>query len=128
MGIAYLDLQVENPAASDMSESVRGLIDSGAIYSAIPAATLERLGIEPKGEQAFTLADGSTIRRKKGVALFRYGDRFGGADVIFGEAGDSALIGVTTLEVLGLAFNPLARELYPLPMMMATTTHNAANR
>ena len=119
MGLTHLDLQVENPAASDMSESVRGLIDSGAIYSAIPTATLERLGIEPKGEQAFTLADGSTIRRKKGVALFRYGDRFGGADVIFGEDGDSALIGATTLEALGLAFNPLARELYPLPMMMA---------
>ena len=119
MGLAYLDLQVENPAAADMSESVRALIDSGAIYSAIPTATLERLGIEPKGEQAFTLADGSTIRRKKGVALFRYGDRFGGADVIFGEAGDSALIGVTTLEALGLAFNPLARELYPRPMIMA---------
>ena len=119
MGIAYLDLQVENPATADMSESARGLIDSGAIYSSIPAVTLDRLIIEPKGEQAFTLADGSTIRRKKGVALFRYGDRFGGADVIFGEAGDSALIGVTTLEALGLAFNPLARELYPLPMMMA---------
>ena len=56
--------------------------------------------------------------RKKGVALFRYGERFGGADVIFGEEGDSALIGVTTLEALGLAFNPLSRELYPLPMMM----------
>lgn len=119
MGLTYLDLQVENPAAADTSESVRGLIDSGAIYSAIPTATLERLGIEPKGEQAFTLADGSTIRRKKGVALFRYGDRFGGADVIFGESGDSALIGATTLKALGLAFNPLARELYPLPMIMA---------
>lgn len=119
MGLTYLDLQIENPAASDMSESVRALIDTGAIYSAIPAATLERLGIEPKGEQAFTLADGSTIRRKKGVALFRYGDRFGGADVIFGEAGDSALIGATTLEALGLAFNPLARELYPLPTILA---------
>lgn len=65
MGIAYLDLQVENPATADMSESARGLIDSGAIYSSIPAATLDRLIIEPKGEQAFTLADGSTIRRKK---------------------------------------------------------------
>ena len=119
MRLPVLDLQIENPAAADMSESVRALIDTGAIYSAIPTETLERLGIEPKGEQAFTLADGSTIRRKKGVALFRYGERFGGADVIFGEAGDSALIGVTTLKALGLAFNPLARELYPLPTILA---------
>ena len=34
MGIAYLDLQIENPAVADTSESVRALIDTGAIYSA----------------------------------------------------------------------------------------------
>lgn len=47
MGLTYLDLQVENPAASDTSESVRALIDGGAIYSAISTATLERLDTEP---------------------------------------------------------------------------------
>ena len=100
--------------------SVGGLIDSGAIFSSVPTEVLARLGIQPTGEQAFTLADGSKMTRKKGVALFRYGERFGGADVIFGEEGDSTLIGVTTLEALGLAFNPLSRELYPLPMIMAS--------
>ena len=34
MGLTYLDLQIENPAAADMSESVRALIYTGAIYSA----------------------------------------------------------------------------------------------
>ena len=41
-----------------------------------------------------------TVRRK-GVALFKYADRLGGADVIFGELGDSQLLGAFTLEALG---------------------------
>ncbi len=121
MGLTSLEIEVENPDDSGRSQPVVGLIDTGAIFSAVPSAVLHNLGILPKAEQVFTLADGSTIVRKKGVALFRYGDRLGGATVIFGEAGDSALIGVTTLEALGLAFNPLTRELYPLPMILGTT-------
>ena len=42
----------------------------------------------------------------------------GGADVIFGEAGDSQLLGAFTLEALGLALDPLRRELRELPMIL----------
>jgi hypothetical protein len=70
------------------------------------------------GEQEFRLANGEKIVRKKGGALFKYGDRIGGADVIFGEEGDSVLLGAFTLEALGLSLDPLRRELKPLPMML----------
>jgi len=43
----------------------------------------------------------------------------GGADVIFGEEGDSTLLGTFTLEALGLSLDPLRRELKPLPMILA---------
>ena len=39
--------------------------------------------------------------------------------MIFGEEGDSTLLGVLTLEALGLMLDPLRRELKPLPMMLA---------
>jgi hypothetical protein len=74
------------------------------------------------GEQDFRLADGTKIKRKKGIALFKYGDRAGGADVIFGEEGDSVLLGAFTLEALGLSLDPLRRELKPLPMILAPTS------
>jgi hypothetical protein len=41
------------------------------------------------------------------------------ADVIFGEEGDSTLLGAFTLEALGLSLDPLRRELKPLPMIFA---------
>lgn len=70
-------------------------------------------------EEEFRLADGSKVVRKKGIALFRYGERAGGADVIFGEEGDYNLLGVLTLKALGLVLDPLKRELRPLPMLLA---------
>ena len=120
MGLTTLEIEVGNPAVLEVTESIEFLIDSGAIYSVVPIPILERLGISPLIEQEFRLADGSKIVRKKGVALFKFGDRIGGADVIFGEEGDSQLLGAFTLEALGLALDPLRRELRPLPMILGT--------
>ena len=39
--------------------------------------------------------------------------------VILGEADDEALLGVVTLEILGLVLNPFKRILQPMKMMLA---------
>lgn len=119
MGLTVLEVEVGNPANPNVTEKVESLVDSGAIYSVVPAPILDKLGIKPLTQQEFRLADGTKIVRKKGIALFKYGDRIGGADVIFGEAEDSLLLGAFTLEALGLSLNPLKRELTPLPMILA---------
>lgn len=118
MGLTVLNIEVGNPASPDITEPMELLIDSGAIYSVVPAPILERLGILPLSEQEFRLADGSRIVRRKGGAMFKYHDRVGVADVIFGEEGDSQLLGAFTLESLGLALDPLRRELRELPMIL----------
>ncbi|MFH1109736.1 MAG: aspartyl protease family protein [Planctomycetota bacterium] len=118
MGLTVLEIEVGNPAKPEVTEKLEFLIDSGAVYSVVPTPVLENLGIRPLVEETFRLADGSKIVRKKGIALFRYGDRVGGADVIFGESGDSLLLGALTLEALGFSLDPLRRELKPLPMIL----------
>ena len=118
MGLTYLEVQVAGPATPEDSEPVEFLVDSGAVHSVVPASILERLGIKPLDEQVFRLADGTKVVRRKGGAVFRYGERVGVADVIFGEGGDSSLMGATTLESLGLVLDPLRRELKPLPMVL----------
>ena len=119
MGLPTLQIDVGNPANPEVTEMLEFLVDSGAIYSVVPTPLLEKLGIRPLATQEFRLADGSRISRKKGGAMFRYGERVGVADVIFGEEGDSTLLGAFTLEALGLSLDPLRRELKPLPMLLA---------
>ncbi len=120
MGLTVLEIEVGNPAKPEVTEKVEFLIDSGAIHSVVPSPMLERLGIKPIGGQEFRLADGMKVVRKNGAAFFRYGERTGGADVIFGEEGDSVLLGAFTLEALGLALDPLRRELRALPMVLGS--------
>lgn len=120
MGLTVLEFEVANPANPNVTRTVELLIDSGTIYSVVPTPLLESLNIQPLAEETFRLADGSKIVRKKGGAVFRHGDRVGVADVIFGEEGDSNLLGALTLEALGLALDPLKRELKPLPMLLAS--------
>ncbi len=46
----------------------------------------------------------------------------GGEDytpVVLGEPGDEALLGVVTLEILGLVFHPFSRTLHPIRAMLS---------
>ena len=118
MGLTYLDIEVGHPDRTEDMEQIKFLIDSGAMYSVVPRPVLERFGIRSHTQREFRIANGMRITREVGVALFRYEDRIGGADVIFGENGDSNLLGAMTLEALGLALDPIGRRLIELPMLL----------
>ena len=119
MGLTVLTIEVANPAAPERRAAVEFLVDSGAVYSLVPRAVLERLGIQPHGRERFRLADGSVIERERGDAVFVYGSRRGAAPVIFAEPGDATLLGAVTLESLGLVLDAIRRDLRPLPMVIA---------
>lgn len=64
------------------------------------------------------MADGRLSRRKVGAARLRFGGREAHCQVILGEPDDSSLLGVLTLEQLGLSLDPLKRTLNPMPIRM----------
>lgn len=105
-------LTIKNPAQPKKIFAGEFLVDSGASYTVVPADTLRRLGIRPQREETFALADGSTIKRNVGSALYAFEGREAAAPVLFGEKGDSLLLGVFTLEALGLTLDPLRRTLH----------------
>lgn len=118
MELTYLSVQIANPARPAKSARLKLLVDSGAAYSVVPEPILSRLGIKPRGVRHFILADGTEITRKMATALFRFRGEEAGSPVIFGEPGDSTLLGIVSLEAMGLVFDPLRRELRPLPMVL----------
>jgi hypothetical protein len=53
-----------------------------------------------------------------GDATFQIDDHRAASPVIFGEKGDTALLGTVSLESLGLILDPMKRVLRPLPMVL----------
>jgi clan AA aspartic protease len=119
MGLTTQKLTVRPNRGSKRKTMVTFLVDSGAVYSLVPAVTLRKLGLRPYREMTFSLADGTTIDRKIGDAYFELNGNIGPAPVIFGEEGDQPLLGVTTLESLGLVLDPFKRRLIPMRLVMA---------
>ena len=119
MGLTYVDAELADPSRPKRWERIRFLVDSGAIYSLAPALVLRRLGIRPLRRDEFELADGSKMRRKVGLALFRIGNTLGGSEVIFGGPRDEPLLGAVTLEALGFELDPVRRRLRRTRLLMA---------
>jgi len=119
MGLPRIEARIANPARPRRTARVKFLVDSGAQYSVVPAAVLGRLGVKPGKIKNFILADGSEIKRSIGQALFRMNGDEAASPVIFGEVGESVLLGCVSLEPVGFLLDPLKRELRPLPMLSA---------
>jgi predicted aspartyl protease len=117
MGITYVDAVVSGP--SGRRAKLRLLVDSGATYSVLPTPTWQDLGLEPQGAVDFPLADGTLITRQVSECLWDYEGVRRHSPVVLGEGADEAILGVVTLENLGLVFNPFDRTLRPMRMMLA---------
>lgn len=118
MGLTNITATILNPKNASKKEEIEFLVDSGVAYSVVSEKVLKELGIKPFSEETFYLANNTSIKRNIGGAAFRYGDKTGYANVIFGKPGDSNLLGVTTLEALGYVLDPLQRKLLKLPMVL----------
>ncbi len=118
MGITRVRMSVANPARPTKRVTLEYLVDSGAAFSVAPRNVLKRLGIKPHTKKQFVLANGEIIEREQGDALFEFEGHRAASPVVFGENGDSNLLGVVTLEALGFALDPLRRELKPMPMLL----------
>lgn len=112
MGMTKVDLIIKNPRYPNRQFKGEFLVDSGATYTVVPSSELKKMGIEPVGKERFVLADGKVISRNVGNALYEYRGEERAAPVLFGEKGDSLLLGTFTLEALGLTLDPLRRQLY----------------
>ncbi len=116
MGITYIEGQVKGPLGKP--ERVEFLVDSGATYSLLPKIVWEAIGLKPKRKMSFTLADGTKVERSISEAFIVFPQGEAHTPVILGEEGDEALLGVVTLEILGLVFNPFERTLLPMRMLL----------
>ncbi len=117
MGITYIDGTARGPTGKE--ETVSLLVDSGATYTLLPTDVWESIELEPTREQTFTLVDGTRVQRSSAECYLVLPQGETHTPVILGEPGDKGLLGVVTLEELGLLFHPFSRTLHRMRMMLA---------
>ena len=117
MAITYIDGVARGPTGKE--ESLSLLVDSGATYTLLPTHIWQSIDLEPARVQTFRLADGTTMERRISGCYLVLPQGETHTPVVLGESGDEALLGVVTLEELGLLFNPFSRTLQPMRAMLA---------
>jgi len=115
MGITYIEGTVTGP---DGVRNLTFLVDSGATYTLLPYDIWRAIGLSPKRSLSFVLADGSRIERQISECHIALSMGDGHSPVVLGDPGDDALLGVVTLENMGLVFNPFSRTLHPMRMLL----------
>ena len=111
MGMLEVKVKVASLAAPDRTEELFLLVDTGATLSWIPRPLLEKLGVKSVSRLPFTLADGSTLERDTTAVLLAIDGRKAGVQVAFGEEGEEAVLGATSLEGLGFMVDPVGEKL-----------------
>jgi clan AA aspartic protease len=115
MGITQVTAAVRNPANPDKAWEGLFLVDTGAVDCLVPGKHLRALGLQPRAQRVYELADGREVTMDVTVAEVEFmGDRVG-ATVIFGDDDAEPILGVTALESVGIEVDPRSQRLKRLP-------------
>ena len=115
MGATHVTVAIRNPADPDRVWEGLFLVDTGETDCLVPRQHLESIGLAPKGQRVYELADGSEIRMGVTVAQVEFMGEFVGATIVFGDADAEPLLGVTALESVGIEVDPRNQSLKRLP-------------
>lgn len=110
-----------NPNDADRFFEEDFWVDTGALYSIIPADRLEGIGIDPSLTREVILADGRRKRLRFGEARLTV-EHLGETvtcPVLFGPPGSLHLLGATALENFGVDADPVAKRLKPVAAIIA---------
>jgi hypothetical protein len=117
MGLTYVEGVLTGPTGK--TATLRFLVDSGTTYTLVLHDVWTSLDLAPKRVLTFTVADGPQVWRADSECHLSLPQGDGHTPEILGEAGDEALLGAVTLEILGLVLHPFKRTLEPTRMMLA---------
>ena len=115
MGTTQVTVAIRNPAEPDRVWEGLFIVDTGAVDSLVPRQHLESIGLAPKGQRIYGLADGSEIRLDVTTGDIEFMGEIVGGTIVFGEEDAEPLLGVTALESVGIEVDPHNQTLRRLP-------------
>lgn len=118
MGYTKVKVKISNPREPSRSHQRELLVDAGAVYTVINGKALGEIGIEAIDKMEFRSISNEKLIRKIDVSEIEVRGRKWLTNIIFGENADNEVLGVTTLEQLGLQVDPVSKQIKPLPLYL----------
>ena len=118
MGVFRVELEIGGPGREEFV-AVQVLVDTGAIYTMLPEDLLDGLGVKRLQSDIFEMADDSLVEYWIGSTTVRLQGRELPVPVVFARAGNTPLVGATTLQILRLIVDPVEERLVPAPPVRA---------
>lgn len=109
MGHIEAELRISNLAGTK-ARKVTALADTGATLTVIPQRLADELELEKLGTAKVATGAGE-LELSRAAARLSIGQRETVQDVLVSDIIDRVLLGVVTLEAMGLALDPLTGEL-----------------
>jgi len=117
MGTFSVKLRVWNPAKPGEVEELDAFVDTGAAFSWISRARLDRLGVAASRKMSFRTIEGRLLEREMATVYVATGTYSVPDVVVMAEAGEMEVMGAHTIEGLGLAADPVQKRLVPTVML-----------
>ena len=118
MSTFRVNVTVVNPKKEDLvTEPVSALVDTGSELTWLPAQLLAGIGVTPRRERLFEMANKQVIKRPVGYGIVRAEGYETNDEIVFAEPGDMTLLGVRTLEGFGVAVDNIGKRFLAAPTL-----------
>lgn len=118
MGVFFHPITLIGPTGA--RETVEGMVDTGAMFTVIPAGVLERLGVQPFDTIPVRFANGQIQRWPIGEVQAGLDGQRRPILCLFGSPDAPPLIGAHTLEAFLLTVDPVEQKLVPKEALLMT--------
>ena len=115
MGVTRINVKIRNPAERERVWEGPALVDAEVIDCMVPRQHLATIGLVPKGERVYGLADGSQVRMDVTVGEIEIMDEIVGGTIVFGDPDAEPILGLTAMESAGVEVDPHNQTLNKLP-------------
>lgn len=115
MGMTHVTVTVRNPASPQKTWEGLFLVDTGAVDALVPRKHLTEIGLLPKAQRTYELADGSEVKMDITTGELEFMGELVGGTIIIGADDAEPILGVTALESVGIEVDPRSRRLKRLP-------------
>jgi len=119
MGIFAVPATLSNPIDPGRRLVLDLIVDTGAVYTMLPAQVVAQLGLDTPRERRVMLASGEHVTYRVGIVnLGLHGEEWP-TFFLEGPAGSVPLLGAFTLEGFALAPDPVNKRLVPIVSLLA---------